>query len=263
MTPIPATLSNERYINTLHYLPTPPPTTNRTTTTSSSFTSSTDHYNIKSEHSSEDSITPKMSTIVADLVRLLQSGSPIPFSLIRCQFSTTILSDQTLLTALASCAVLVRGNFCLASKLIGGMSPSMAQARTFLLFLFQSMGVVHRPRLEHVFATTTETTMSTMVGSGSNSTSTSTTTTTRMNGGSTIPSSMTGTKVTPAVLEFLLHQVGKQSDHHHGGNGGWILKVDDDIGFMEQYPQTVLLHVQYWATLMEDHFQPWLQRYRE
>jgi hypothetical protein len=104
------------------------------------------------------------------------------------------------------------------------MSPAIAQARTFLLFLFQSMRVVHRERLEHVYASENN-------GNGDDS-------------------------VTPAVIGMLLEQLGKKTDE------GWILKVDDDTTFGEKYPETLLVHVQHWANQMIP-FQHLLQRYRD
>mmetsp|Transcript_22006 Transcript_22006/g.35400 ORF Transcript_22006/g.35400 Transcript_22006/m.35400 type:complete len:170 (+) Transcript_22006:2-511(+) len=160
----------------------------------------------------------------------MHSGWPIPFSLLRAQFPDSI-SDDTLFVALGSCAVLVRGNFCLASRLLA-LPPAMANARNFLLLLFQSMRVVHRERLMHAFAAE---------GIGGQLSGT--------NG------ERRGT-VTPTMIEILLEQLGKKTEE------GWVLKVDDDIGFGEKYSETMLLHMQYWARLLE-HYQPLLRRYRE
>ncbi|KAL3902218.1 MAG: hypothetical protein SGARI_005947 [Bacillariaceae sp.] len=159
-------------------------------------------------------------------------GYPIPFSLLRAQFVNTV-SDDTLFVALGSCAVLVRGNLCLASRLMA-MPPAMAQARTFLLFLFQSMRVVHRQRLEHVFA------IPQING---------------MNGNANI-NDPNSESVTPAMIGMLLEQVGKKTAE------GWVLKVDDDPSFAQNHPDTFLAHAQYWTRVME-YFAPMLQRYRE
>jgi DNA-directed RNA polymerase-3 subunit RPC5 len=208
---------NERYVNSMNYLP-----------------STEQHHEngslVISDTSDEDE--SKITNIVSKLVKIMHLGFPIPFSLLRQQFVDTI-SDETLFVALGSCAVLVRGNFCLASRLTG-MPPAMAQARTFLLFLFQSMQVVHRQRLEHVFATPQ------MNGSSNN---------VHLND----PNSQS---VTPAMIGMLLDQVGKKTAD------GWVLKVDDDPSFAEQYPETLLAHAHYWTKVMEL-FKPMLQRYRE
>lgn len=210
---------NEVYVGNLNYLPPPadgPPL---------SFSSSNDGADV--------------AKIVAKLVRLMHQGWPVPYSLLRAQFSAHTVSDATLLVALGSCAVLVRGNFCLASRLLPFPSPAMTQARTFLLLLFQTMGVVHRARLEHVYSPRGGTT------NGLN--------------GNRRPSANwddSDGEVTPAVLQMLLEQVGKKT------HGGWVSKVDDDATFGEAHPQAALVHVRYWAEQLE-RFRDKLLRYRE
>ncbi|OEU21733.1 hypothetical protein FRACYDRAFT_231878 [Fragilariopsis cylindrus CCMP1102] len=160
----------------------------------------------------------------------ITSSRPIPFSLLRAQFSTDDITDETLFAALGSCATLVRGNFCLNSKLLS-YPPAMAQARTFILCLFQSMRVIHRERLMRVFVTPEIT----HPDSNNN------------NDGDDV--------VTTEVIGFILDQVGKQSKE------GWVLKVDDDSTFAEKNPQTTVTHLQYWAKQIEL-FTPMLLRYR-
>jgi hypothetical protein len=150
--------------------------------------------------------------------------------LLRAQFSTDDVTDETLFVALGSCATLVRGNFCLNSKLLS-YPPAMAQARTFLLCLFQSMRVVHRERLMRVFVAAE----TTHPDNNNN------------NDGDDV--------VTTEVIGFLLEQVGKKSKE------GWVLKVDDDLTFAEKNPQTTVTHLQYWAKQIEL-FTPMLLRYR-
>ena len=208
---------NERYVNTLNYLPAVEESDETARTVSSTMSHET-----------------KLKHVVAQLVRIMQLGWPIPFSLLRAKFADTdVLSDEDLLTALGSCAVMVRGNFCLASRLMAMPQP-IAQARTFLLFLFQSMKVVHRERLEHVYE----------------SHNINGTHTTNGNRG------RDDNSVTPAVIGMLLEELGKKTDD------GWVLKVDDDETFGEEYPEALVVHVQYWARQMEL-FRPLLQRYRE
>lgn len=91
-----------------------------------------------------------VTTAVTKMVQLMHQGWPMPYSILRIQFDPRIYSDEILLQALYSCAFLVRGNFVLQSRLLP-IPPAVAQARTFLLFLFQSVGVIHRLRLEHVY----------------------------------------------------------------------------------------------------------------
>jgi DNA-directed RNA polymerase-3 subunit RPC5 len=91
----------------------------------------------------------EVSSICTKLVQLMQLGWPIPYSVLRAQFPKSV-SDETLFEALNSCAFFVRGNFILQSRLIP-LPATVTQARTFMLFLFQTMEVVHRSRLEHVY----------------------------------------------------------------------------------------------------------------
>jgi DNA-directed RNA polymerase-3 subunit RPC5 len=99
----------------------------------------------------EDEISEKMdlTSVVTKLVGLMQQGWPIPYSLLRRQFQEPV-TDKTLFVGLTSCAFLVRGNFILQSRFLP-MSPAVTQARTFILFLLQTIEVVHRTRLEYVY----------------------------------------------------------------------------------------------------------------
>lgn len=90
-----------------------------------------------------------VAVVVGKLVELLQQGWPIPFSLLRNQFDASI-SNETLFAALNNCAFLVRGNFLLQSRFLP-FAPAISHARTFILFLLQTLEVVHRSRLEHVY----------------------------------------------------------------------------------------------------------------
>lgn len=87
-------------------------------------------------------------SVCAQLTVSLQRGWPVPFSVVKNQFPA--VSDEDLMTALSSCAVLVRGNFVLQSQLLP-LTPALQQARTFILFLLQRVGHVERIRLEHAF----------------------------------------------------------------------------------------------------------------
>ena len=91
-----------------------------------------------------------LTSVVTKLVGLMQQGWPIPYSLLRKQYTPSLVSDQTLFVALSSCAVNVRGNFVLQSRLLP-LHPAVANARTFILFLLQTMEVVHRSRLDYVY----------------------------------------------------------------------------------------------------------------
>ncbi|MGK3761318.1 MAG: DNA-directed RNA polymerase-3 subunit RPC5 [Bacillariaceae sp.] len=217
---------NAKYLNTLNYLPPREDFENNnnngndTTSISAAATAA----------ANDDDEQKQLTRIVTKLVRLMHQGRPIPYSLLRAQFSTDDVTDETLFVALGSCATLVRGNFCLNSKLLS-YPPAMAQARTFLLCLFQSMRVVHRERLMRVFVAAE----TTHPDNNNN------------NDGDDV--------VTTEVIGFLLEQVGKKSKE------GWVLKVDDDLTFAEKNPQTTVTHLQYWAKQIEL-FTPMLLRYR-
>jgi DNA-directed RNA polymerase-3 subunit RPC5 len=115
---------NDEYIRTLNYLPS---------------------RNNKRENGDEGDA----AAVVTKLVDLMQEGWPIPYKVLKRQFSSAV-SENMLIEALASCAFLVRGNFVLQSKLLS-FNQSIAHARTFLLFLLQTIEVVHRLRLEQVY----------------------------------------------------------------------------------------------------------------
>ena len=89
------------------------------------------------------------ASLVTKLTNLLHEGKPTPFSLLRNHFPISV-NDHALFEALEACAVLVRGNFVLQSRLLP-LQPAVAQARTFILFLMQLFENVHRNRLELVY----------------------------------------------------------------------------------------------------------------
>ena len=116
---------NSAFVHSLNYLPSP-------------------------VHDVDADVVPgsNLGHVCAQLTTSLQRGWPVPFCVLKSQFST--VEDQDLLTALSSCAVLVRGNFVLQSRLMP-LTPALQQARTFILFLLQRMGHVERVRLEKIF----------------------------------------------------------------------------------------------------------------
>jgi DNA-directed RNA polymerase III subunit RPC5 len=97
----------------------------------------------------ENLASPYMA-IVKRLTQLLSRGVPVPFSVLRAEFPTCVDSFD-LLQSLASCAVLVRGNFYLHSKLLHGWDRTKMEARQFCLFLLQIYGHVQRRGLIHVY----------------------------------------------------------------------------------------------------------------
>jgi hypothetical protein len=89
-------------------------------------------------------------TTVTKMVELMHQGWPMPFSILRAQFDRNIYSDDVLLQALSSCAYFLRGNFILQSRLLP-LPLAVGLARTFILLMLQSVGVVHRARLEYAY----------------------------------------------------------------------------------------------------------------
>jgi len=234
---IPGTSLNTTYLNTLDYLPP------RNDFGSIQSMGNLGNSNISALNASGNDENARLTIVVTRLVQLMRQGMPIPFSLLRAEFPVPStkgggISDKTLCVALGSCAVLVRGNWCINSKYLP-YPKAMAQARTFLLCLFQSMRTVHRERLINVFVKTD--------GSESLSKQMSMHPDGNTNNGED--------RVTPEVIELLLDQLGEKTSE------GWILKVADDTKFAEEHPETTLVHLQHWAKQIEL-FRPLIERYR-
>jgi DNA-directed RNA polymerase-3 subunit RPC5 len=91
-----------------------------------------------------------LKSVVARVTQLMaRSASPIPFSLLCLHFNN--ISNDMLFTALSTCSVMVRGNFCLNSKFIPCLPKHLQRARTFVLLLLQSIGTIQRIRLDKCF----------------------------------------------------------------------------------------------------------------
>jgi DNA-directed RNA polymerase-3 subunit RPC5 len=98
----------------------------------------------------QDGISPLVS-VVKRMTAMLHRGVPVPYSVIRPQFPK--VDDVDLLKCLSSCAVLVRGNFYLQSRLLPWDIEIMG-ARNFILLVFQTMGCAQRVGLEMVYKNT-------------------------------------------------------------------------------------------------------------
>lgn len=90
-----------------------------------------------------------LKEICKKLIGLLYRGWPVPYSVLRARFSPSV-DNLNILTALSSCAVLVRGNFVLQSRYMS-LSAPIQHARTFILYLIQTFGSVQRFRLDHAY----------------------------------------------------------------------------------------------------------------
>jgi len=185
-----------------------------------------------------------LTWIVSRLTRLMLTGYPIPYSVLRSSLlighdtnvrdiasadcggwagtTASALDDETLLKALSACAVMVRGNFCLRSKFLP-IPKSLQRARTFVLLLLQQLdattgdAAVQRRKLDPVF----------------------------------------DGRVSSERLLALLGQVAKR-----GPDGGWVLKVEDDVGFQERFPAHASKYNDYWKKQQTTRFKKELQIYR-
>jgi DNA-directed RNA polymerase-3 subunit RPC5 len=157
--------------------------------------------------------------LAAKLVVLLQNGngSMIPYQVIRSRLNAEAVSDEVLTMALSSCAVLVRGNFCLKSSLaqfinVGGSGntrgKAMRELRDLILLLLNMHGMVQRGRLIRVYCE---------------------------HDGESI--------INPETITFLLRTVAKRSN----ADNCWIPKVEDDELFAAKFPEVATSHGVYWV----------------
>jgi DNA-directed RNA polymerase-3 subunit RPC5 len=119
-------LSNVAYVESLNYLP-------------------KDTVDLRSKP--ESGVTD-LRSLVDSLTTLLLGGRPIPFSIIRDHIPSQV-SNLHLFTVLSACSILVRGNYCILSKLLALPRP-MQLARTFILMLL-NQETLERARLERAF----------------------------------------------------------------------------------------------------------------
>ena len=97
--------------------------------------------------------TTNVKSVLIRLVALLRNGWPIPFTVLKDRFvgsKNGELNDDILFQALAVCAVMVRGNFCLHSRFVALPRP-LQHARTFILLILQTKGFIKRERLQKLF----------------------------------------------------------------------------------------------------------------
>lgn len=178
-----------------------------------------------------EGIVLDLPTIAAHLTTVLRQGWPIPFKILKNTLPPSV-KEQDLLTALTSCAVLVRGNYVLQSRLLS-LPKSLAKARTFILLLLQSIGVIHRRRLDLVFGIGVENDNSNNSGRGA---------------------IIQDEFLTAETVFMLLKQVARKT------SDGWVLKIQDDIAFLNRFPENANIYMTYWGRQMLP-FQANLQRY--
>jgi hypothetical protein len=196
-----AATTNNAYVHSLNYLP-------------SSSDNKNSNSNSLNNNNAKGSETMDVGAVCTRLVGLLHKGMPTPFSLLRRHFPPSV-PDETMLVALGSCAFLIRGNLILQSRLLP-LAPAISQARTMILLILQTMGVVYRSRLEAMYKQQNE---------------------------DEDDETSTGSlgHVSSEALLMLLEQVAQKTQD------GWKLKVDDDVSFAERFPETVLMHLKFWG----------------
>ena len=161
--------------------------------------------------------------LAAKLAVLLQNGdgTMIPYPVIRSRFNADAVSDEILTMALSSCAVLVRGNFCLKSSIAqfinaGGTASKRGRAlrelRDLILLLLNMHGMVQRERLIRVYAERED----------------------------------ECEIITPDTITFFLQTVAKRSSDHC-----WHPKVEDDEKFAAMFPEVAAFHGVYWVKKKE------------
>ena len=186
-------------------------TSKSTLPTSNRFT----HAHTTISSNTQVTVTPIIPTWKKDLTtivtNLLQGpGTPIPYLVIRSRFPmiSSHLSDEDLLEAVSSCAVMVRGNFLLKSSLLPMSNPRVCDARDLILLLIHKYGFVHREIIIQVLCANTVN---------------------------------TNVQVSSNALHGILTSVGRKT------RNGVELKVDDDTFVETYYPHIAALHTHHWA----------------
>ena len=158
-----------------------------------------------------------VAELASKLVILLQEGRGklIPFSVLRSNFHPEKVSDELLIMALSSCAVLVRGNFALKSSLAQFLKKdAIKEMRDLMLLLLNMHGSIQRERLVRAFETKASTNDDYAV-------------------------------INADLITFVLETIAKPSD------GCWVAKVEDDVVFAAQFPELASYHGVYWVKKKE------------
>jgi len=201
-------------------------------------------------------IKVELSAIAAHVTTLLCGGWPIPFKILQQSLPPTV-PPKDLLMALNACAVMVRGNFVLQSRLLQ-LPKSVSKARTFMLLLLQTMGIIHRTRLDYALGLKKSlghhggggvkkednNTMETEDDDGADN----------RNDDHVIP--LPDDDLTCESVQMLLEQIAEKTPD------GWVLKLQDDTAMLTKYPATTELHMQYWGRQML-RFPDQLRRYAQ
>jgi len=165
----------------------------------------------------EDVDETAVAELASKLVVLLQEGlgKMIPFSVLRSNFHTEKVSDEMLIMALSSCAVLVRGNFALKSSLAQFLKKDvMKEMRDLMMLLLNMHGSIQRERLVRAFETKASTDDDYAV-------------------------------INADIITFVLETMAKLL------NGCWVSKVPDDVVFAAKFPKFAACHGVYWMRKKE------------
>jgi DNA-directed RNA polymerase-3 subunit RPC5 len=157
-----------------------------------------------------------VAELASKLVVLLQEGlgAMIPYRVLRSNFHSEV-SDEMLIMALSSCAVLVRGNFALKSSLAQFLKKDvMKEMRDLMLLLLNMHGSIQRERLIRAFETKACTNDDYAV-------------------------------INADAITFVLETMAKLS------NGCWVSKVEDDVVFAARFPELASFHGVYWIKKKE------------
>jgi hypothetical protein len=215
---------------------------------------------------------------VSRLSSMLQSGYPVPYSILKWQLlqqqqqpnvpTTTpgtrgtstddVLPDDVLFLALSSCAVLCRGNWCLHSRFVFSTPPHQQQHQLPPFSSSSSsskstVGFVLLQRLrtlillilqDHgiVYRPPLSRVVQYWAQPQPIGTTTTSTATDLEDHTHVLPASV----LSPEQVAFVLSMVAKPSRPTKGGGGGWIFKVEDNDIFLKTHPSVVQQHAEYW-----------------
>ena len=159
-----------------------------------------------------------VAELASKLAVLLQegNGTMIPYRVLRSNFHPSKVSDEMLIMALSSCAVLVRGNFALQSNLTQFLKNNdvMKEMRDLMLLLLNMHGSISRERLIRAYESKASTKDEYKV-------------------------------IDADMITFVLETIAKLS------NGYWVSKVEDDVVFAARFPQLASYHAAYWMKKKE------------
>ena len=201
------------YVRSLNYMESISSVFADTTTEAAATTTTTASTTAAGEGIDETAVAELASQLAVTLQEGL--GKMIPFSVLRSNFHPEKVSDEMLIMALSSCAVLVRGNFALKSSLAQFLKKDvMKEIRDLMLLLLNMHGSIQRERLVRAYETKASTNDDYAM-------------------------------INADFITFVLETIAKQT------NGCWVAKVDDDVAFAARFPELATCHGVYWVKKKE------------